>query len=246
LEVESFFLTSSTKLTKLKQNLSIKSWAEEDRPREKLVLKGKSTLSDAELLAVVLGSGSRNQTAVELAKELLNYAENDLAVFSKLTLHDLKKFKGVGEAKAVSVVAALELGRRRKATEVKSKVKITSSQVAYDHMRSYLLDLQHEEFYILLLNRANEIIRSKQISIGGMSGTIADGKVIFKTALDLGAHAIILVHNHPSGQLKPSDNDKSLTKKMVEFGKHIDLPILDHLIFTDNGYFSFADNGMIS
>lgn len=229
----------------MRQNHSIKCWAEDDRPREKLVLKGKGALSDAELLAVVLGSGSRNQSAVELAQELLRHAENDLALFSKLSIHDLKKFKGVGEAKAVGVIAALELGRRRKDMEVKSKVKITSSQIIYDHMRSYLLDLQHEEFYAVLLNRANEIIRCKQISIGGLSGTVADGKVIFKAALDFGAHALILVHNHPSGQLKPSDADRNLTKKMVEFGKYIDLPVLDHLIFTDNGYFSFADNGNI-
>lgn len=229
----------------MRQNQSIKCWAEDDRPREKLVLKGKSALSDAELLAVVLGSGSRKQSAVELAQELLRHAENDLALFSKLSIHDLKKFNGVGEAKAVSVIAALELGRRRKDTEVKLKVKITSSQIVYDHMRSYLLDLQHEEFYAILLNRANEIIRCKQISIGGLSGTVADGKVIFKAGLDFGAHALILVHNHPSGQLKPSDADRNLTKKMVEFGKYIDLPVLDHLIFTDNGYFSFADNGMI-
>lgn len=230
----------------MKNNLTIKSWAEDDRPREKLVLKGKSMLSDAELLAIVLGSGSRNQTAVELAQALLYKAENDLAAFSKFTLHDLKQFKGVGEAKAVSVVAALELGRRRKETEVKRKIKVTSSQLVYDHMRSYLLDLQHEEFFVVLLNRANEVLHTKQISIGGLSGTIADGKVIFKAALELGAHAMILVHNHPSGQMKPSDADRNLTKKMVEFGKYIDLPVLDHLIFTDNGYFSFADNGMIS
>lgn len=229
----------------MRQNQSIKCWAEDDRPREKLVLKGKAALSDAELLAVVLGSGSRNQSAVELAQELLRHAENDLAQFSKLSIHDLKKFKGVGEAKAVGVIAALELGRRRKETEAKSKVKITSSQIIYDYMRSHLLDLQHEEFYAVLLNRANEIIRCKQISIGGLSGTVADGKVIFKAALDFGAHALILVHNHPSGQLKPSDADRNLTKKMVEFGKYIELPILDHLIFTDNGYFSFADNGNI-
>lgn len=230
----------------MKNNLSIKSWAEDDRPREKLILKGKSALSDAELLAILLGSGSRNQSAVELAQELLRHSENNLSEFSKRTLFDLKKFKGVGEAKAVGLIAAMELGRRRKESESKNKTKITSSQMVYEHMRSYLLDLQHEEFYVILLNRANEIMYSKQISIGGMSGTVADGKVIFKSALEFGAHAIILVHNHPSGQLKPSDADRTLTKKMVEFGKYIDLPVLDHIIFTDNGYFSFADNDMIA
>lgn len=230
----------------MKNNLSIKSWAEDDRPREKLILKGKNALSDAELLAIILGSGSRNQTAVELAQELLHQSENNLTIFSKCSLYDLKKFKGVGEAKAVGVIAALELGRRRKETESKIKLKVTSSQMVYEHMRSFLLDLQHEEFYAILLNRANEIMQSKQISIGGLSGTVADGKVIFKSALESGAHAIILVHNHPSGQLKPSEADRTLTKKMVEFGKYIDLPVLDHVIFTDNGYFSFADNGMIA
>jgi DNA repair protein RadC len=230
----------------MRNNLSIKCWAEDDRPREKLVLKGKSVLSDAELLAIVLGSGSRNQSAVELAQDLLHHAENDLSVFSKFSLHDLKKFKGIGEAKAVGVIAALELGRRRKETEVKFKLKVTSSKMIYEHMKAYMLDLQHEEFFVILLNRANEIIRSKQISVGGLSGTVADGKVIFKSALDFGAHGIILVHNHPSGQLKPSDADRNLTKKMVEFGNYIDLPVLDHLIFADNGYFSFADSGLIS
>ena len=226
-------------------NQSIKYWAEDDRPREKLALKGKASLSDAELLAILLGSGSRNQTAVELAQDLLKHADYDLGIFSKLSLQDLKKFKGIGEAKAICILAALELGRRRKETEGKLRLKITSSKIVYDYMRSFLLDLEHEEFHILLLNRANEIMRRELVSIGGLSGTVADGKVIFKKALDFGAHAIILVHNHPSGQLKPSEMDIKLTKKLSEFGNCIDLPVLDHLIFADNGYFSFADTGMI-
>jgi DNA repair protein RadC len=230
----------------MKITRTIKEWAEDDRPREKLVLKGKTSLSDAELVAILLGSGSRNQTAVELAQDVLNSVENDLSMFSKMNLHDLQKFKGVGEAKAVSILAALELGRRRKDSERKKSVKVSSSQHVYEYMKAYLMDLEHEEFYVVFLNRANEIIRCKQISIGGMSGTVADGKIIFKAAMEINAHALILVHNHPSGQLKPSDADRSLTKKMVEFGKYIDLPILDHLIFTDFGYFSFADSGMIS
>lgn len=230
----------------MKNNLTIKCWAEDDRPREKMILKGRTALSDAELLAIILGSGSRQQTAVELAQELLISSENDLSRFSKLSLNDLQKFKGVGEAKAVSVLAALELGRRRKDTDAAKRTKLTSSQQVHQHMRSYLQDLQHEEFYVLLLNRANEILQTRQISVGGMSGTVADGKVIFRNAIESGAHAMILVHNHPSGQLDPSEADRKLTKKMVEFGKYIDLPVLDHVIFTDNGYFSFADNGMIS
>jgi DNA repair protein RadC len=213
--------------------------------REKLILKGRSVLSDAELLAIILGSGSRELSALELAKQLLHQSENDLSRFSKMNLKDLCKFKGVGEAKAVGIIAALELGRRRRETEKVKTLRITSSQMVYTHMRTFLLDLQHEEFYAIMLNRANEIIKTEQISVGGMSGTVADGKVIFKKALENNAHGLILVHNHPSGQLKPSDNDNSLTRKMVEFGKYIDLPVLDHVIFTDNGYYSFADEGKI-
>lgn len=226
-------------------NGSIKSWAEDDRPREKMMLKGRKTLSDAELLAILLGTGTRDLSAVELAQVLLKSVNNDLASFSKYSINELKKFKGIGEAKAVGIVAALELGRRRKETETKAKVKITSSKQVYEHMRSHLSDLQHEEFFVIYVNRANEIVQTKQISIGGLSGTIADGKVIFKQALELFAHGLILVHNHPSGQLKPSDPDRQLTKKMVEFGKYIDLCVLDHLIYTDSGYFSFADEGIL-
>jgi DNA repair protein RadC len=229
----------------MRVNGSIKSWAEDDRPREKMILKGRNTLSDAELLAILLGTGTRDLSAVELAQVLLQSVNNDLANFSKYSINELKKFKGIGEAKAVGIVAALELGRRRKETETKAKVKITSSKQVYEHMRSYLSDLQHEEFFVIYVNRANEIVQTKQISIGGLSGTIADGKVIFKQALELCAHGLILVHNHPSGQLKPSDSDRQLTKKMVEFGKYIDLCVLDHLIYTDSGYFSFADEGIL-
>jgi DNA repair protein RadC len=210
-----------------------------------MMLKGRNTLSDAELLAILLGTGTRDLSAVELAQVLLQSVNNDLANFSKYSINELKKFKGIGEAKAVGIVAALELGRRRKETETKAKVKITSSKQVYEHMRSYLSDLQHEEFFVIYVNRANEIVQTKQISIGGLSGTIADGKVIFKQALELCAHGLILVHNHPSGQLKPSDQDRQLTKKMVEFGKYIDLCVLDHLIYTDSGYFSFADEGIL-
>ncbi len=229
----------------MRVNGSIKSWAEDDRPREKMMLKGRNTLSDAELLAILLGTGTRDLSAVELAQVLLQSVNNDLANFSKYSINELKKFKGIGEAKAVGIVAALELGRRRKETETKAKVKISSSKQVYEHMRSYLSDLQHEEFFVIYVNRANEIVQTKQISIGGLSGTIADGKVIFKQALELCAHGLILVHNHPSGQLKPSDPDRQLTKKMVEFGKYIDLCVLDHLIYTDSGYFSFADEGIL-
>lgn len=226
-------------------NRSIKYWAEDDRPREKMILKGRSVLSDAELVAILLGSGTRELSALEIAREILEKVDNDLAKFSRFTIKDLCKFKGVGPAKAVGVIAALELGRRRRETEKVFRKKITSSRIVYEHMRPLLHDLVHEEFHILLLNRANEIEKSERVSIGGMSGTVADGKIIFRSALESGAHGIVLIHNHPSGQLSPSDSDRQLTKKMVEFGKYIDLPVLDHLIYTDNGYYSFADEGIL-
>jgi DNA repair protein RadC len=229
----------------MKMNRSIKHWAEDDRPREKMILKGRSVLSDAELLAIILGSGSRDKSALELAQELLGHADNDLTRFSKYNLKEMCKFKGVGPAKAVAVVAALELGRRRRDSEPVKIQKITSSQMVYEHIRPYLQDLQHEEFFVLLLNRANEILKTERISVGGMSGTVADGKLIFRSAIEQSAHGLILIHNHPSGQLQPSDNDKSLTRKMVEFGKYIDLPVLDHVIYTDRGYYSFADQGVL-
>ncbi len=224
---------------------SIKSWAEDDRPREKYILKGRNALSDAEIIAIIIGSGTKKISAVELAQQLLASTNNNLTDIFRLTLHDLLKFNGIGEAKAISLLAAFELSRRREKQMVGVKIQLTSSSDVYRYMRHHFESLQHEEFHIVFLNRANDVIGSKQISVGGFSGTVADGKVIFKTALEKGAQAIILAHNHPSGQLKPSDADKSLTKRLVEFGKYIDLPILDHLIFTDNGYFSFSDHGVI-
>jgi DNA repair protein RadC len=226
-------------------NTHLKSWAEEDRPREKLMLKGRSVLSDAELIAIILGSGTRSQSAVDLARSVLQANQNDLAKLSRMSQKDLCRMKGIGPAKAISIIAALELGRRRKDAEKGLTETISSSVMVYEHMRYRLMDLEHEEFWIILLNRANEVLRTERVSVGGMSGTVADGKIIFRKALEFSAHGLILVHNHPSGQLRPSDNDRSLTKKMVEFGKYIDLPVLDHLIFTDNGYYSFADEGML-
>jgi DNA repair protein RadC len=229
----------------MRNHLSIKSWAEDDRPREKMLSKGRSALSDSELLAILIATGSAKKSALDLAKECLTLASNDLAKLSRLTVSELCKINGIGPAKAITLVASLELGRRRKEKAVEKKLKIISSQIVYDHMRQYLQDLSHEEFYAILLNRANEEIRTVQISSGGLSGTVADGKMIFKAAIENSAHGLILVHNHPSGQLFPSDSDKSLTRKMVQFGSFIDLPILDHLIFADNGYFSFADQGIL-
>ncbi|MFY7908715.1 MAG: RadC family protein [Emticicia sp.] len=222
----------------------ILSWAEEDRPREKLLLKGKAALSDAELIAILIGSGTRELSAVDLSKLILQSVKNNLNELAKLSINDLMKFKGIGDAKAISIAAALELGRRRKESDVIKKAKVSSSADAYEAIRPYLMDLQHEQFWVLLLNRANEVIRPQQISIGGVSGTVADPKMIFKAAIEHLASAIILVHNHPSGNLTPSQADKDLTKKVKEAGRTLDIPVLDHLIFSDNGYFSFADEGI--
>lgn len=223
----------------------ILSWAEEDRPREKLLLKGKGALSDAELIAILIGSGTRELSAVDLSKIILQKASNNLNELAKLSLKDLMKIKGIGEAKAISIAAALELGRRRKDSEVVRRPKITSSKDAYEQIRSYLMDLPHEEFWILLLTRSNEVIRPVQISQGGISGTVADPKIIFKSALEHLASSMILVHNHPSGNLKPSEADKELTRRLVTSGKLLDIPILDHLIVSELGYLSFADEGLL-
>lgn len=223
---------------------NILSWAEEDRPREKLMLKGRAALSDAELIAILIGSGTRELSAVDLSKVILNSVGNNLNELAKLSINDLMKFKGIGDAKAISIAAALELGRRRKESDVQKRAKVTSSSDAYQAIRPYLLDLSHEQFWILLLNRANEIIRPVQVSVGGVAGTVADPKIIFKSAIEYLASAIILVHNHPSGNLTPSQADKDLTRKVKEAGRLLDIPVLDHLIFGDNGYYSFADEGI--
>jgi DNA repair protein RadC len=224
----------------------IKFWAEDDRPREKLLQKGKTALSDAELLAIIIGSGTRKKSAVELAKEILSSYNNNLSEFSRVQITELLKFNGIGEAKAINIIAALELGRRRQGSEMPSKIKVNGSSVVYQYLKQFLSDLIHEEFYVIMLNSANEIIQTKQISKGGMSATVVDGKVIFNLALSCQATAIIVSHNHPSGNLVPSKADTNLTKSLYEFGKYIDLPLIDHLIFTDNGYFSFADQGLLT
>ncbi|TAE74359.1 MAG: DNA repair protein RadC [Bacteroidetes bacterium] len=227
------------------ENLTIKEWAAEDRPREKLLLKGKENLTDAELLAILLGTGTLDASAVELGKKILALADNDLHKLAKLTIKDLKKVKGIGEAKAITIIAALELGRRRKEQDFAKKISITSSQIAYDTMIPYLLDLEHEEFWIILVNRANVIIKIQKISQGGIAGTIVDSKMIFKSAIDNLASNLILVHNHPSGNIKPSDADISLTNKMIAGGKLLEINVLDHIIFTNQGYYSFLDSGMM-
>lgn len=223
---------------------AIHSWAEEDRPREKLLLKGRSILSNAELLAILIGSGTRELSAVDVGQLLLASSENNLNELARKTVKELIRIKGIGEAKAITIIAALELGRRRKESDVIKKRKITHSSDVYEEMQPYLADKTHEEFWILLLSRSNKVLRPIQVSIGGMSGTIADPKVIFKHALENSASSLILVHNHPSGNLNPSQADKDLTRQLQQGGKLLDIPILDHLIFTDRGYFSFADEGL--
>lgn len=229
-----------------KTNSTIKSWAEEDRPREKLILKGKAALSDAELIAILIGSGSLEKSAVELSRHVLKGVNNNLGELAKLSVNDLKKYKGIGEAKALSIISALELGRRRKEADPLKKDKIVSSRDIYDLMRPHLLDLPHEEFWVVLLNRANIVLKKMAISTGGISGTVADPRLIFKVALENMASAVILVHNHPSGNPKPSDADLVITRKMKEAGKLLEIPVLDHLIFTDSEYYSFADEGRLS
>lgn len=220
-------------------------WAEADRPREKLMLNGRRQLTDAELVAILIGSGSRTETAVDLSKRMLTTYQNDLDAFGKASIKELAKFKGIGEAKAIAIVAALELGRRRKETAKAEIVKVGSSRDAFQHLHADFADLNHEEFWMLLLNRANQVKAKHLVSKGGQSGTVADPKIIFKTALEHQAAYIILAHNHPSGNLKPSAEDIKLTKKLVEAGKLLDLLVVDHLILTDHSYYSFCDEGLI-
>ncbi len=212
------------------EKLNIKQWAEEDRPREKLLLKGKNALSDAELIAILIGSGNRNETAVELSKKILASVNNDLNQLAKLNLTDLMKFNGIGEAKAITIAAALELGRRRKESIEEKKIAINSSKIAYEVISDVLSDLPHEEFWVLYLNRKNEVIKKEHISKGGVTGTVADGKIIFKHAINHLASSIILCHNHPSGNLNPSEMDIKLTKKLKEIGQLMDTPVIDHII----------------
>ncbi|GAB3568225.1 DNA repair protein RadC [Spirosoma luteolum] len=224
---------------------SIQSWAEEDRPREKLMLKGKASLSEAELIAILINSGTVDLTAVDVARIILKSVGNNLNELARLSIKDLSKFRGIGEAKAISIVAALELGRRRREQDRPQRARITCSRDAYNEMLPHLLDKPHEEFWILLLNRANEVMRPIQISTGGVSGTVADPKLIFKQAIEHLASSIILLHNHPSGNLTPSQADKDLTRKLRDAGRLLDIPVLDHLIFTDKAYLSFADEGLL-
>lgn len=222
----------------------INQWAEDDRPREKFLLKGKSSLSDSELLAILIGSGSRNESAVQLCQRILASANNNLSQLGKLSIKQLTDFKGIGEAKAISIAAAMELGRRRRSEDAMILDKITSSRSVFEIMQPIIGELPHEEFWILFLNNSNKVIHKTQISKGGITGTVVDTRIIFKTALECNATSLILTHNHPSGKLLASDADKDVTKKLKLAGQQLDILILDHIIITETGYYSFNDNGI--
>ncbi|MCZ8089128.1 MAG: DNA repair protein RadC [Flavobacterium sp.] len=228
----------------MEQNFSIKQWAEDDKPREKLMLKGKQVLSDAELIAILIGSGSRNESAVSLSKRILASVDNNLNALGKLSLKQLMEFKGIGEAKAISIAAALELGRRRRAEETVELSKITSSKAVFEIMQPIIGELPHEEFWVLYLNNSNKVIYKSQLSKGGITGTIVDVRLIFKTALENNATSIIITHNHPSGKLQASDADKEITKKLKLAGEQLDIRVLDHIIITETGFYSFQDEGI--
>jgi len=225
------------------KKISIKNWAEDDRPREKLLMNGSGALSNAELVAILIGSGNVEESAVELSKRILKDVKDNLAELSRLTIADLKKYKGIGEAKAITIAAALELGRRRSAATMTDKEKIKESHDAFILFQRELGDLNYESFCILLLNRANQVLKTIKVSDGGITGTVVDPRKIFKIALDWNATSVILGHNHPSGQVNPSEADLKMTIKMKNAGEVLDIQVLDHIIVGDGNYYSFADEG---
>ncbi|MCZ6595348.1 MAG: DNA repair protein RadC [Bacteroidetes bacterium] len=226
-------------------SFSIKNWNEDDRPREKLLTKGKAILSDAELIAILISSGSRTESAVALSQRILASVSNNLNELGKVTVPYLMQFQGIGEAKAITIIAALELGRRRRAEEALKRNKVTSSESVFELLQPIIGDLPHEEFWVVYLNNANKVLQTQQLSKGGITGTIVDVRLTMKTALQLGAVGIILAHNHPSGTLKPSNADKQLTTKLKTAGESLDIKVLDHLIITEKAYFSFADEQLL-
>ena len=228
-----------------KKSLTIQDLSVSDRPREKLLNKGKKELSDAELIAIILGSGNKEQNAVALAQVILSDASNNLHNLAKFSIKDLMKYNGIGEAKAISIVSCLELGSRRKGQEPIVKAKITQSKDVYDNISGELTDLNHEEFWVMFLNCSNTILKKVRISSGGVSGTVVDPKIIFSKALEASCSGIILIHNHPSGNLQPSQADISITKKIAEGGKFLEISVLDHVIFTNDGFYSFSDSGLL-
>ncbi len=226
-------------------SFSIKNWSQDDQPREKLLNKGKAALSDAELVAILIGSGNREESAVDLSKRILKGVENNLSELGKLSIKQLMDFKGIGEAKAITIIAALELGRRRRSEDALEKKKIVSSLSAFELMQPIIGDIQHEEFWIIYLNNSNKVIQKNQLSKGGITGTLVDVRLVLKNALEVGATGIILAHNHPSGTLTPSEADKQLTNKLKVASESLDIKVLDHVIVTEKAYFSFADENLL-
>lgn len=226
-------------------SFSIKNWSQDDQPREKLLYKGKSALSDAELVAILIGSGNREESAVALCQRILASTDYNLSALGKLSIKQLTAFKGIGEAKAICIIAALELGRRRRGEEALEKKKITSSKSVFELMQPVIGELQHEEFWIVYLNNSNKVIQKSQLSKGGITGTLVDVRLVLKTALEVGALGLILAHNHPSGTLKPSEADKNITQKLKMAAQSLDIKVLDHLIITEKAYFSFADENVL-
>lgn len=224
---------------------SIKNWATEDRPREKMLEKGRETLSDAELIAILIGSGNSNESAVDLSRRILRDVDDNLIQLSQLNINDLTRYNGIGKAKAVSILAALELGRRRRFAEASTQAFIKNSKDAFEYFYMRMADIEHEQFWVMLLNPANKVIKLAKVSDGGINGTSADPKRIFKIALENNATAIMLCHNHPSGNVLPSESDKTLTRNIINGGKLLEIKILDHIIIGIDKYFSFADSGLI-
>jgi len=227
------------------KSFSIKHWSKDDKPREKLNRKGRGVLSDAELIAILIGSGNKEESAVTLAKKILASVNNSLNDLSRLSIAQLMQFKGIGEAKAIAIAAALEIGRRRKAVGYQNIQKISNSKDAFEHLSPKMAELPHEEFWIIYLNNSNKIMHTTQLSKGGITGTTVDVRVVLKEALGMGAVGMVLAHNHPSGTLKPSTADKQVTLKIKAAAATVDIKVLDHLILAQQQYFSFADNGLL-
>ena len=226
-------------------SFSIKYWSQDDQPREKLLYKGRSTLSDAELIAILIGSGNRDESAVGLSKRILNSVDNNLSALGRMSIKQLMTFKGIGKAKAITIAAALELGRRRRGEDALERQRITSSVSVYELMQPIIGDLEHEEFWIIYLNNSNKVLHKSQLSKGGITGTLVDVRLVLKNALEVSATGLILVHNHPSGTLSPSDADYSVTKKLDQAALSLDIKVLDHVIVTEKAYFSFADESLL-
>jgi DNA repair protein RadC len=226
--------------------MSIKNWASDDKPREKFLTKGVQNLSNAELLAILIGSGTRETSAVELSRHILSIAGNNLAELSRITVNELTKIKGVGEAKAITIVAALELGKRRNSSEISERHTISSSKDVFNYFHPIMVDLVHEEFWALYLNRSNKIIDKYKLSQGGVSGTVTDIRLILKKAIELLASSFIVCHNHPSGNVNPSENDTNITNKLKAAGSQMDINLLDHVIIANNSYFSYTDEGILT